>query len=562
MKHYLRSPHRRAALACALSTLFVPCAYAQVSLTTLGTPYTQNFDTLAATGTVVWANNSTLAGWYHARTGTGSNLVANDGASNAGNLYSYGTGSASERALGSVGSGNAAVGSLFWGVRLKNNTGSTITSLDIAYNGEQWRNGGATAHTVAFSYLAGNPVAGTLTEFQNAGTAVTTLDFTSPITGGTAAALNGNLAANRSTRTATITGLNIANGSEIMLRWSDPDHGGADHGLAIDDVSITPLGSGPQPLALSINDASVNEGNSGAATLSFTVSLSQPAPAGGVTFDIATADGTATAPSDYIARALTAQTIPAGSSTYTFDVTVNGDADGDGEPDETLQAIVTNVTGAALGDGQGQGTIVNDDALAMLKIHDVQGNGAATPIGAGVSVTVEGVVVANYQGTGKLSGFFLQEETADADADPATSEGVFVYCASCPTAVVEGQRVRVTGAVSEFFSMTQINATDAGSVVVADAGNHLAEVTPANVSLPIAGSVDAYYEAREGMLVRFAEPLFVSEYFELARYGQIELYQGDRPRQYTEDNVPGASGNNAYLETISRRKVILDDENN
>ena len=44
-----------------------------------------------------------------------------------------------------------------------------------------------------------------------------------------------------------------------------------------------------------------------------------------MTFDIATADGTATAPSDYIAQSLTSQTIPAGSSTYTFDVTVNGD---------------------------------------------------------------------------------------------------------------------------------------------------------------------------------------------------------------------------------------------
>ncbi len=89
-----------------------------------------------------------------------------------------------------------------------------------------------------------------------------------------------------------------------------------------------------------------------------------------MTFDIATADGTATAPSDYTAKSLTAQTIPAGSSTYTFDVLVNGDATP--ETDETFFVNVTNVTNAIVTDAQGLGTIVNDD---ITKIHDVQGNG-------------------------------------------------------------------------------------------------------------------------------------------------------------------------------------------
>ena len=42
------------------------------------------------------------------------------------------------------------------------------------------------------------------------------------------------LAANRVALSFTITGLNIPNGTEVMLRWSDPDHSGNDHGLAID----------------------------------------------------------------------------------------------------------------------------------------------------------------------------------------------------------------------------------------------------------------------------------------------------------------------------------------
>src|SRR6185436_5446545 len=101
-------------------------------------------------------------------------------------------------------------------------------------------------------------------------------------------------------------------------------------------------------------------------------------------------------------------------------------------------------------------------------IHDVQGNGAATPM-PGATVTVEGVVTANFQGSGKLQGFFLQEEDADADADPATSEGIFVFCNTCPTPIAEGQRVAATGTVSEFNGMTEVTASTAGSVVVTNA---------------------------------------------------------------------------------------------
>lgn len=224
----------------------------QVSVTTLGVPYTQNFDTLPASGSATWTNNSTIPGWFHARTGTGTTIVANNGSSNAGNLYSYGTGTDADRAIGSLGSGNAAIGNLFWGVRLQNNSGSTVTSLEITYAGEQWRNSAAAAQTIAFSYLVGAPtVTGSLAEFQAAGTAVPSLDFTTPITGGTAGALDGNLAANRTVITFAITGLSIPNGTEIMLRWADPDHIGADHGISIDDFSVTPRATTSAPASVS-----------------------------------------------------------------------------------------------------------------------------------------------------------------------------------------------------------------------------------------------------------------------------------------------------------------------
>src|SRR5262249_36285360 len=119
---------------------------------------------------------------------------------------------------------------------------------------------------------------------------------------------------------------------------------------------------------LSVNDVSAAEGDAGTRTFAFTVSLSVPAPAP-VGFDITTQDNTAkTADNDYVAQTLTSQTIPAGQQIYQFNVTVNGDLNI--EPNETFFVNVTNVTNATLADGQGQGTIQNDDT-PVLNINDV-----------------------------------------------------------------------------------------------------------------------------------------------------------------------------------------------
>jgi len=132
---------------------------------------------------------------------------------------------------------------------------------------------------------------------------------------------------------------------------------------------------------LSINDVSASEGNSGTTTFTFHVTLSIPAGPGGVSFDIATADGTArdhnpvSEDNDYVAHSLTNQTIPAGQSSYNFDVTVHGDTAV--EPDESFSVNVTNVTGANVLDGTGVGTIQNDDA-ANLVISQIYPGGGLT----------------------------------------------------------------------------------------------------------------------------------------------------------------------------------------
>lgn len=194
--------------------------------------YSQNFNTLASTGTAItWTDNSTIPGWYSSRVVYNSG----NGGSNAGALYSFGTTGSTDRALGSVGSGST--GTVFYGARFKNNTGTTITSLKITYTGEQWRNGGvASVQTVNFAYQTGS----ILTSLSNGVWApVTNLNFSSLVNTTTAAALDGNLVGtNAAIITYTINGLSIAPNEEIMIRWEDIDHSGADHGLGIDDFTI------------------------------------------------------------------------------------------------------------------------------------------------------------------------------------------------------------------------------------------------------------------------------------------------------------------------------------
>src|SRR5205085_1161759 len=141
----------------------------------------------------------------------------------------------------------------------------------------------------------------------------------------------------------------------------------------LDDQGTGTIQNDDSPI-LSVSDVSTNEGNSGATTFSFNVSLNQLAPAGGVTFDIGTADGTATtAGNDYIARTLTGQNIPQGQSSYAFDVTVNGDTLV--ESNETFFVNVTNVSGASVLDGQGLGTIQNDDTAQLVISQFYPGGG-------------------------------------------------------------------------------------------------------------------------------------------------------------------------------------------
>ena len=88
--------------AAVAATAIASGAQASIVIGAGGQVYTQNFDTLATTGSsVAWANDSTLAGWSLFRQpapGTAiTSYAANDGGSNTGSFYSYGTGTSTDR---------------------------------------------------------------------------------------------------------------------------------------------------------------------------------------------------------------------------------------------------------------------------------------------------------------------------------------------------------------------------------------------------------------------------------------------------------------------------------
>ncbi|HLA79296.1 MAG TPA: Calx-beta domain-containing protein [Vicinamibacteria bacterium] len=121
-------------------------------------------------------------------------------------------------------------------------------------------------------------------------------------------------------------------------------------------------------LILSIDDATVIEGNTGSATATFTVTLSA-ASASTVTVTANTANGTATAGTDYTAVVGQLVTFAPGVTTQTVDVTVAGDLTF--EVDETYTVNLSAATNATIGHAQGQGTILNDEAGPTLSINDV-----------------------------------------------------------------------------------------------------------------------------------------------------------------------------------------------
>lgn len=200
--------------------------------------------------------------------------------------------------------------------------------------------------------------------------------------------------------------------------------------------------SGDGELYLSISDTSALEGDSGYTPFFFSVSLSQPAGAEGVSVDYATVDGTAVAGTDYVSASGTV-TFEEGDTSATITINVIGNETQ--EPDKVFYVDLDNASGALLAKARGIGTILNDD-VTTLAIHQIQGSGQVSPY-VGQAVATRGVVFAR-----KNNGFFMQTPDGEDDNDPTTSEGLFVYTGSAPPdQAAVGNLVLVQGTVAEYI---------------------------------------------------------------------------------------------------------------
>ena len=241
--------------------------------------YAENFDELVeypnqhsetlAKGTFVQGHYP--EGWYACSSGkklpdgmssiswsTFNYFRIGEGSHESSGLYNFGAGNpavksknSTYRSLGSL--NDASNRCIMYGMLMENNTGSTITALDIAYTGKVWRVGSSAAavDTLSFGYVVLTAPANIralrdrtkyLGDFRvrNA----TQLDFVTPtsmsakIDGTVAAKIDGDNEANQTRLSATLS-VTIQPGEVVLLRWTDLDEGGADQALAIDDVVVT-----------------------------------------------------------------------------------------------------------------------------------------------------------------------------------------------------------------------------------------------------------------------------------------------------------------------------------
>jgi predicted extracellular nuclease len=280
------------------------------------------------------------------------------------------------------------------------------------------------------------------------------------------------------------------------------------------------------PITVSVNDVSVVEGQSGTSLMTFTVTRT----GGSGAFDIsyATADGSATAGSDYVATSGTLN-FAAGENSKQVTVTINGDVDS--ELSETLQLVLSNGTNfAVIADGTGIGTIAADD---LIYIHDIQGTAYFSPIlaaeGIGTfntasagTVIIRAVVTA-VDNDGTRQGFYLQEEFADWDANPFTSEGIYVMTRNdagagvAVSGVSVGDIVTVTAHVMEYqsFSNMPITVLTSSSLVVNSSGNPLPTFTLSTMPTAIMTPLQPdYTDSADGVGDTFDASLYALSYWE------------------------------------------------
>jgi hypothetical protein len=386
-------------------------------------------------------------------TGTGTNTV--------GDTYSFGNAGSTDRALGGLQSGTLVptIGASF-----TNDTGATITSLTIAYTGEQWRlgtTGRAVPDRLDFQFSIDATSLNTGTWFD-----LDALDFIAPVTVGTVGALDGNLAANRTSITAS--GIQWGNGTTLWIRWSSFDASGADDGLAIDDFSLTPIGGAPATPSVNLS-VSANAGSEAGTTVITVTATATGAVSGDQTLNLGVS-GTGITAGDYQLSSNTI-TIPSGQTKGTVTFTVVDDAAIEGT-ETALLTIANPSAGITLGGTTSQSiTIADNDAPTVnLSVSSNAGSEAGTTVitvtaTASSPVTGDQSVHLGVSGAGITVADYTLSNSTIAIANGATSGSVTFTVVD--DAVAEGTET-ATLTISNPSTGLGLGATTTQAVTITD----------------------------------------------------------------------------------------------
>ncbi|MRW82627.1 ExeM/NucH family extracellular endonuclease [Pseudoduganella sp. FT26W] len=180
-------------------------------------------------------------------------------------------------------------------------------------------------------------------------------------------------------------------------------------------------------------------------------------------------------------------------------------------------------------------------------IPQIQGPGNTSPY-ANTVQTTEGVVTAKVG-----SGFFIQDP--DGDGNPLTSDGLFIFTTAANIGTVQvGDKIRISGSIIEYTpSAATRSYTEMQNVTAIVKLASGISITPTNIQLPYANLGQV-----EGMLVRFTNPLTVSQLEYLGDRGEVTLSSGrleiasNRYRPRTPEAIAQAAANQL-------NQIILDD---
>lgn len=196
---------------------------------------------------------------------------------------------------------------------------------------------------------------------------------------------------------------------------------------------------------------------------------------------------------------------------------------------------------------------ITDNDFSITLISDIQGSGDASTLD-GQEVTVEAIVTGTITSASGVTGYFIQEEDADQDADLTTSEGIFVFSPNATVSV--GDKVRVTATVDEFSDLTEL--TNVTELVTLDTGVTLPTAT--QITIGMSDEFEAYEGMRVELVTGGEDPLTVITNFNLDRFGQINVAEGNQtqPTQIF-DPQDDAAEIAALAAENAANQIIIDD---